>query len=770
MTLLDELNERQREGVLATEGPVLLLAGAGTGKTRVITYRVARLIEQGVPPGAILAVTFTNKAAGVMKERISDLLRASGRDASEVWVSTFHSFCARLLRREARHAGLPRDFAIYDDDDQVAAVKRALAQLDLSSEDFPPRSVRAQISHAKNHGITPDDMEALASDTHDRERKDVARIFRAYNEILQKAAAVDFDDLLLRAVEILRENPQVRQAWSDRFEYLMVDEFQDTNKAQEELVRLLAGARRNVCVVGDEDQSIYGWRGARAGNLKRFTEDFPDAKIIRLEENYRSTQTILDAAAAVVKNNTDRLGKTLRATAGAGERLRFFEAPDSSAEAEYVGGEIAMLARNDPDAHTAVLYRTGAQSRAFEEVLRRLGVRHRVVGGFSFYERAEVRNALAYVRLLFHPEDDVALLRVLNVPPRGIGATTVAALEARARETGTSLWETLGDDAFLEGKRAAGALRYFRGMIEDLREETRALSPAHLIERVLDKSGYLAWIEQEDNLEHTTRAENLRELSNAMAEATEQGQTLEDVLDRAALVADSDEYDESVPVSLMTLHSAKGLEFDSVFLAGLEEGILPHSRSIDTNAEIEEERRLFYVGMTRAKKSLTLSRAVYRRSYGEDRLRASLPSRFLAEVPRDLIEAAAGSQSEPSETRRYEPDPEFGEYSYRRTGAGSGYGQRNYGGYGAGSSGGYGRPSSGRAPAGRAAPGSAKGSGAAARASKDPLIGMRVRHSKYGIGTIIEVEGEGEERKLTVSFQDYGPKKLVERYANLQIA
>ena len=362
----------------------------------------------------------------------------------------------------------------------------------------------------------------------------------------------------------------------------MVDEFQDTNAAQEELVRLLAGTRKNVCVVGDEDQSIYGWRGARAGNLKRFTEDFPDAKLLRLEENYRSTQTILDAAAAVVKNNTNRLGKNLQATVGAGEKLQFFEAPDSSAEAEFICRGISTLVRGDPDARIAVLYRTGAQSRSFEEMLRRLGVRHRVVGGFSFYERAEVRNALAYVRLLFHPEDDVSLLRVLNVPPRGIGATTVAALEARAKETGQSLWEMIRARTSSTGKRAhRSAERYFRGMIEDLQQECRELPPAQLIERVLDKSGYLGWVEQEDNLEHTTRAENLRELSNAMAEATEQGQTLEDVLDRAALVADSDEYDETISVSLMTLHSAKGLEFDAVFLAGLEEGLLPHSRSIE---------------------------------------------------------------------------------------------------------------------------------------------------------------------------------------------
>jgi DNA helicase II / ATP-dependent DNA helicase PcrA len=736
-TLLEKLNAQQREAVLTTEGPLLVLAGAGTGKTRVITYRVAHLIERGVPGSAILAVTFTNKAASVMKERISDLLRSTGRDASDVWVSTFHSFCARLIRRESQHLGLPRDFAIYDDDDQTAAVKRALAQLDLSTDDYPPRSIRAQISYAKNHGLTAGEMAVAAAEARDDARKQAAEVFRVYNEILRKAAALDFDDLLLRAVELLREHADVRAAWNARFHYLMVDEFQDTNRSQEELVRLLAGTRKNVCVVGDEDQSIYAWRGARAGNLKRFTADFPDAKLIRLEENYRSTQTILDAAAAVVKNNSDRLGKHLQATLGAGARLKFFEAPDSAAEAEFICGQLSTLVRSEPDARVAVLYRTGAQSRSFEEVLRRLGIRYRVVGGFSFYERAEVRNALAYVRLIFHPEDDVALLRVLNVPPRGIGAVTVAALESRAKETAQSLWSVLSSGEFLTGKKFSGALRSFCKLIEDLQKDCQDMQPTQLIERVLGGTGYLDWVEQQDNLEHTSRAENLREVANAMAEATEQGQTLEDVLDQAALASDSDQYDDTIPVSLMTLHSAKGLEFDGVFLAGLEEGLLPHGRALGSSAEVEEERRLFYVGMTRAKQSLVLSRAVYRRTYGEERLRAALPSRFLAEIPGHLIEAAMGSQSEPGETRRYEPDPEFSEnYAYRQK-------TRTP----------YGQPSRG-----------------ARRPSKDPLIGTRVRHSKYGVGTIIEVEGEGEDRKLTVSFQDYGAKKLIERYANLQLA
>jgi len=716
---------------LTTEGPLLIVAGAGTGKTRVITYRVAHLIAKGVPGNAILAVTFTNKAADVMKRRIGDLLRASGQDASDVWISTFHSFCARLLRREGQHLGLPRDFAIYDDDDQTSAVKLALTQIDISADDYPPRSIREQISHAKNHGITPEEMDA---ETFDESRGYVGRIFRAYGEILRNASALDFDDLLLRAVELLRDHPEVRARWNDRFRYVMVDEFQDTNRWQEELVRLLAGSGKNVCVVGDEDQSIYGWRGARAGNLMRFTEDFAGAQIIRLEENYRSTQKILDAADAVVHNNSGRLGKDLRATLEAGERIRFFEAPDAMAEAEFACHELSTLVRSDPSARMAVLYRTGAQSRSFEEVLLRLGIRYRVVGGFSFYERAEVRNALAYIRLLSHPEDDVALLRVLNVPPRGIGATTVAALREGAKETNKSFWDVIRDGNGA-GKKSGVALSTFRKLIETLQEECKGLPPAQMIEKILDKTGYLDWIEQQDNLEHSSRAENLRELANAMAEATEQGQTLEDVLDQAALVSDADEYDETIPVSLMTLHSAKGLEFDAVYLAGLEEGLLPHSRSLKSDADVEEERRLFYVGMTRAKRSLVLSRATYRRTYGEDRLRSSAPSRFLAEVPGDLVEAAVGSLSIPGETRRYEPDPDFSDGYVRRRSAVA-----------------YGRKTK------------------ASRAPAHPLIGTRVRHPKYGVGTITGVEGEGEERRFTVSFQDYGPKKLVERYANLEFA
>jgi DNA helicase-2/ATP-dependent DNA helicase PcrA len=734
MPELEQLNEKQRAAVLATEGPVLVLAGAGTGKTRVITYRAAHLVEMGVDPRSILCVTFTNKAAEQMKQRITDLLRTRGFDASDIWISTFHSFSARLLRREAIRIGLPRDYTIYDDDAQIRAVKLALEELQLDDREYTPRSFRERISHAKNHGITPEQM---AGEAYDAAGRAAASVFETYERILRRAGAVDFDDLLLLATRVLREHADARAEWNKRLRFIQVDEFQDTNAAQEELVRLLAGKDKNICVVGDEDQSIYGWRGARAGNMKRFIEDFPGTQIVRLENNYRSTQTILDAAAGVVSHNRSRLGKTLEAMQGGGQNVRFFEAQDASTEAEFITGEISNAVRNEPDTHIAVLYRTTAQSRALEESMRRIGTRYRVVGGFSFYERAEVRDALAYVRLLFHPEDDVALLRVLNTPPRGIGKTTVQTLQSSSKTRATSIWDAIQTVAQPGVTRSGAALRGFRYLIETLQAEVRDLEPAEMLRQTLDRTGYLAWVEQQDKLEHTSRMENLTELVNAMAEATEAGQTLQDVLDQAALVSAADDYEENVNVTLMTLHSAKGLEFDIVYLAGLEEGLLPHSRAVGNNDDVEEERRLCYVGMTRAKKLLTLSRALYRRNYGEERLRSSAPSRFLLEIPGELIETVAGSLAEAGETRRYEPDPDF--YQQRPKTA-------------------FGRRSGG---------GRTVGSG---RSKAHPLVGTRVKHQMFGIGTIIGVEEEDDDRMLTVSFMDHGTKKLKERYANLQLA
>ncbi|MGB6877619.1 MAG: UvrD-helicase domain-containing protein [Candidatus Acidiferrales bacterium] len=735
MALLDELNPRQREAVTAIHGPVLVLAGAGTGKTRVITYRVAYLIEQGIPGRNIFAVTFTNKAAEQMRRRIADLVRSSGHDASDIWISTFHSFCARLLRREAPSAGLSRAFAIYDDDDQTRVIKLALQNLKLLEKELAPRPLRDRISHAKNHNISPDEMEAEAFDPFG---KKAAAVYREYESILRKSAALDFNDLLLRAVALLRENTQVRARWSEQLRFVQVDEFQDTNASQEELIRLLAGKERNVCVVGDEDQSIYGWRGAVSGNFQRFLSDFNGALTIRLEENYRSTQVILDAAGGVVSHNRTRLGKDLKATLGSGKLLKYYEARDASDEAEYIGGEIAGLLREDPRFTLAVLYRTAAQSRPFEETLRRIGIRYRVVGGFSFYQRAEVKDALAYVRLLFHPDDDVALLRVLNVPPRGIGKVTIDFLRSAARESNVSLWQAIPRLA-AQKLRGAAALTEFRQMGLNLTEECSAKSPGEILEAILSRTGYLDWAEQQDRLDQSSRADNLRELSNAIAEAIEQGETLEDVLDRAALVSDTDAFDQTIPVSLMTLHSAKGLEFDHVFLAGLEEGLLPHGRSMNSDNDVEEERRLCYVGMTRAKRTLAFSRAVYRRSWANADLAAAAPSRFLAEVPVDLIEAAQGSLAEPGETRRYEPDPDYYESQFRRAK----------------------KPVAN--PASRPAASSAP-HGAATR-----LIGARVRHPSFGIGTILKIEDDGDDRRLTVSFRDYGTKKFIERYAHLQI-
>ncbi len=742
MTLLDDLNPQQLEAVQAGEGPVLVLAGAGTGKTRVITYRIAHLIEQGTSAEAILAVTFTNKAADQMKERVAALLARTGRATGEPWISTFHSFCARLLRRDAPRLGLPRDFAIYDDEDQIAAVKLALGQLGEGGRSESPREFAEFISFAKNHSPG---VNQLAAEADNEQNRRCARVMELYEEILRKAGALDFDDLLLRAVEVLQRFDDARVYWNGRFQYIQVDEYQDTNRAQYELLRLLAGPGGNLCVVGDEDQSIYSWRGADVGNILRFSEDFPGARLIRLERNYRSTQKILDAAGGVAAKNVRRLGKTLTTARGEGSNLKFYEARDAAGEADYVVGEVLQLQHSDPWLRLAVLYRTKFQSRAFEESFRRHSIRYRVVGGSSFYQRAEVKDALSYVRLALNPDDDVALLRVLNTPPRGIGSKTTESLRAAAQERGSSLWATIV--AMLEATPAGLApLRSFHQLIERLREDLPALPPAEFLRVVLERSGYRDMLAQRGTAEDASRAENLGELVNAVAEGTERGETLADFLDRAALVSDADSYDDRARVSLMTLHSAKGLEFDHVFLVGLEEGVFPHNRSLNREEDLEEERRLCYVGMTRARDTLTLTRAVYRHLYGNERLEGSLPSRFLLEIPGELVDTAEGSLADAGATRHYEPDPE---YSY--------------------SSDEFARRA--RRPA--FAPRRERAPRIAARArsgAANPLLGQRVRHPTYGVGTIIAVDGEGDDRKLTVSFADYGTKKLVERYAHLERA
>jgi len=749
LTLLEELNPEQRAAAETTEGPVLILAGAGTGKTRAITFRMAQLIAGGVPAEAILAVTFTNKAAEEMRNRVSALLLRAGVPPAQPWLSTFHSLCARLLRREAANAGLPRDFAIYDDDDQLAAIKLAMDNLEIDDEALTPRNVLSRISYSKNHGQS---AEKIRSEAIDKDGRRVADIFAAYERLLHQSNALDFDDLLLRTVKLLRESTPVREKWQARFQYIHVDEYQDTNRVQYELLRLLISPKQNVCVVGDEDQSIYRWRGADVSILMSFSRDFPSARVIKLERNYRSTQQILDAAGAVVANNPERLGKSLSAQNGSGVNLKYFEARDAHAEAEFVAGELERILNEDSSQTCAVEYRTNFQSRAFEEVFRRRGLRYKLVGGFSFYNRAEVKDALAYVRLAMHPEDDISLLRVLNVPPRGIGKTTLDAVQVLARADGSSLWSAI--EKFVSGAavgRAVAPLRAFQELIAKLQQSLVSSEPPDFLRSVLDETGYMDMLKDRNTPEDVSRIENLQELVRAVAEGLENGESFSDFLDAAALVSDADSFEGKPGVTLITLHSTKGLEFDHVFLTGMEEGISPHSRALNEEKGIEEERRLVYVGMTRARKSLTLTRAVYRRIFGnEQQLRASLPSRFLAEIPGELVETVRGSMAEIGQTRRYEPDPEYSyspEEFLRRVRGQS-------------------VPPS--------APRRSTGSTAYARpavkrgADANPLLGQKVRHPNYGVGTIVGVEGDDEDRRLSVSFPGRGTKKFVERYAQLE--
>ena len=749
--LLEQLNPEQRVAAETTEGPVLILAGAGTGKTRAITFRMANLISKGTPAERILAVTFTNKAAEEMQCRVTDLLLRAGVPPARPWISTFHSLCARLLRREAIHAGLPKDFAIYDDDDQIAAVKLAMGRLRIEEDGLTPRNVLSRISYAKNHGETPEQVRATALGP---DMRKVADIFVGYEELLKNSKAVDFDDLLLRSARLLRESTDVRERWRARFAYIHVDEYQDTNRVQYDLLRLLTNVHRNVCVVGDEDQSIYRWRGADVSILLSFSQDYPSAKVVRLERNYRSTQAILDAAAAVVSNNPGRLGKNLQAQKEKGANLRYYEARDAQAEAEFVAGEVERILSDDPDQTCAVEYRTNFQSRSFEEVFRRRGIRYKLVGGFSFYNRAEVKDALAYVRLALHPEDDISLLRVLNVPARGIGKTTVDALREIADRERLSLWDAI--ESLMTNPastRATAPLRTFRELVVRLREAYNTKEPAEFLRFLLEETGYMPMLRDRNTPDDVARMENLEELARAVAESQEAGESFTDFLDAAALVSDADSFEDKPGVTLITLHSTKGLEFDHVFLTGLEEGICPHSRSVKEEKGIEEERRLVYVGMTRSRNSLTLTRAVYRRIFGnEQQMRASLPSRFLAEVPAELVDTVRGSMAEIGESRRYEPDPEYSysaeEFVRRARGI---------------------APPAQRAPQRRAAPASPSFGSAFKRGKNaDPLLGQKVRHPEYGVGTVVGVEGEDEDRRLSVSFPGRGTKKFVERYAQLQ--
>jgi ATP-dependent DNA helicase UvrD/PcrA len=770
MDFLEGLNPRQREAVAHVEGPLLVLAGAGSGKTRVITHRMAHLMAAHRVPGwAILAVTFTNKAAGEMRDRVRNLITGNVDGADSLpTVATFHSFCVRLLRRdgaklaEIRHGFTPL-FSIYDDEDQLSILRSVYKQLGLDEKFLAYRAALSRISHAKSHKETPEDLARAATDP---VSTGLAVIYERYQTRLLESNALDFDDLLLEAVRLLAHDQLTREKLNRRYEFLMVDEYQDTNRSQYELMRLLSKERGNVAVVGDEDQSIYGWRGANIRNILDFERDFPGAKIIRLEQNYRSTKNILEAASAVVANNTERIGKWLWTESGAGDKVTLYEAPDAENEALWIADTIeAHLSRN-PNDRAAVLYRTNAQSRQIEEALRRYGRKYVVVGGFSFYQRAEVKDVVAYLKALASPQDSISLLRVINTPARGIGRTTVEQIEQFALTHELSLWVAL--ERMLEERafptRAEAALSGFHRMMAGMADGIESRPIAETLRAVLENTGYRKMLEEEGTQEAQGRLGNLDELLNAAVDASERGETIRDFLDHAALVADADSVDERAPVSLLTMHNAKGLEFPVVFIAGLEEGLFPHSRSLDSGGAMEEERRLCYVAMTRAEKRLYLSWARYRRRFGGGQPEASIRSRFLQEVPPALLDKARGQSGQ---VDLYAEQHMVRETARKNLYTGKTYNSvENIRQFFAG-----GTPPSVAANV-SAGPNAAKPAVSprpAQPARKKTGLGSTIEHVKYGRGTIVRLEGSGEDAKVTVSFPGYGLKKLVAKYAGIKI-
>ncbi|MDQ3347439.1 MAG: UvrD-helicase domain-containing protein [Acidobacteriota bacterium] len=759
MEFLDKLNPEQREAVLHRDGPVLILAGAGSGKTRVITYRIAYLIGDGhAEPDEVLAVTFTNKASQEMRERVEALIGAA---SSRVWLSTFHSLCARLLRREAPKIGLSRDFVIYDSSDQVAVVKQAQRELGIDDKLVPPRAALSRISQAKNRMEGPD---SLRGGWNIRDEQ-IARIYERYLSALKDASALDFDDLLLKTVELLETSEQTREFYARKFKYVMVDEYQDTNRPQYMLIRRLAEIHRNIAVVGDPDQSIYKWRGADLRNILDFEQDFGEAKVVRLEQNYRSTQTILDAATAVISRNRNRKEKRLWTDRKGGARIVYFRGSDELEEADFITRSIKQYRSEDVDALMAVLYRTNAQSRAIEDALMREGVPYKIVGGVRFYERKEIKDALAYLKLIMNPHDDVSLRRVVNVPARGIGKGVMETLQAidpgtvRAEvlpllaagvqevTSARSLWAKLVY-AVEDGKlaaRATAALRTFRDLLTNLADVARREPVSITMGKMLDQSGYLTDLREENSEEANERIENLMELVSAAREyeMREEEASLGGFVDRLSLLSEADEESgtREAKVWMMTMHAAKGLEFPLVVIAGLEEGLFPHSRSAESEEELEEERRLCYVGMTRAESQLVLTSAARRRVFGE--YQATNPSRFLDEIPAELVERIA-----PAYAATHQRAFNHGHYEFRTNP--------------------YGRQ--GKAPGRTREAESAYKYEEEDQSGGSLRPGMRVRHAQFGVGTVVSVEEHNDDHKITVRFNLVGVKKLLARYAKLEPA
>ncbi|GAA2633207.1 DNA helicase PcrA [Streptomyces axinellae] len=766
--LLAGMNEQQRQAVVHSGAPLLIVAGAGSGKTRVLTHRIAYLLgARSVHPGQILAITFTNKAAGEMKERVADLV---GPRAQSMWVSTFHSACVRILRRESKKLGFTSSFSIYDAADSKRLMALVCRDLDLDPKRFPPKAFSAKVSNLKNELVDEEDFAGRASDGFE---KTLAEAYTMYQARLREANALDFDDLIMTTVHLLQAFPDVAEHYRRRFRHVLVDEYQDTNHAQYQLVRELVGPpdagteQAELCVVGDADQSIYAFRGATIRNILQFEEDYPDATTILLEQNYRSTQTILSAANAVIERNENRRPKNLWTNAGSGPRITGYVSDTEHDEAQFVAEEIDRLTDKAAEegengengengarpGDIAVFYRTNAQSRVFEEVFIRVGLPYKVVGGVRFYERREVRDILAYLRVLANPEDAVPLRRILNVPKRGIGDRAEAMIEALALREKITFPQALSrvEEAYGMAARSANAVKRFNVLMEELRTVVESgAGPATVLEAVLEQTGYLAELQASTDPQDETRIENLQELAAVALEFEkeheEEDVTLTDFLEQVALVADSDqipeegeEGEDNGVVTLMTLHTAKGLEFPVVFLTGMEDGVFPHMRALGNVKELEEERRLAYVGITRAQQRLYLTRAAMRSAWGQPSYNP--PSRFLEEIPADFLD-------------------------WKRTGGGTGGGP----GAGAGAFGGVASSlsSSAGASARRGGP-----SGFATRRTNDrPVVslqvGDRVTHDSFGLGTVQAVKGSGDNAEATIDFGGEKPKRLLLRYAPVE--
>lgn len=765
MSIYDTLNGPQKEAVLHTDGPLLILAGAGSGKTRVLTHRIAYLIdEKGVNPWNILAITFTNKAAEEMRQRVDSLVNFG---AESIWVSTFHSMCVRILRRFIDRLGYETRFTIYDTDDQKTLMKEVCRKVDIDTKVFKERSLLSAISSAKNEMVLPDEFELNAGGDFGQQK--IAKVYREYEAQLKSNNALDFDDLLVKTVQLLETQPDVLEYYQERFRYIMVDEYQDTNTVQFRLISLLAGKYKNLCVVGDDDQSIYKFRGANIRNILDFEHEFPDAHVIKLEQNYRSTGNILDAANGVISNNKGRKEKTLWTDNGEGEKVHLRQFDTAYDEAEFIAEDIRREVREGASYNdNAVLYRTNAQSRLFEEKFIAMNIPYKIVGGINFYARREIKDLLAYLKTVDNGQDDLAVRRIINVPKRGIGLTTINRIQESAAERGIGFYEALLAPELIPGVgRSASKLDSFAALIEYFKGRAEQESISDLLREILEKTGYIESLESEDKVEAEARIENIDELVNKAAAYEEDCQdrdeepTLSGFLEEVALVADIDSLDEDQDyVVLMTLHSAKGLEFPHVYLAGMEDGLFPSYMTItsDDNENLEEERRLCYVGITRAERELTLTCARRRMVRGETQYNKL--SRFVKEIPMNLIDTGNKKIEEGTEI------PVQNTYSHAKQAFRAQPFAAQFGGYGSGMSGtSGGGKTAGKQPFSALQKGSQLTAGKGGKLSYG--VGDRVRHVKFGEGTVLEIKEGGRDYEVTVEFDSAGVRKMFAMFAKL---